>query len=200
MIILPKWVKPAGYGALHIIQFVTACIVTFAIHEQAQYAPPKICILFITNYHLEDSQYIFEAKSGACGGIIGIGSLGMALAVILFGISMAYHTRQKLRAPRVILMLASIATMFAFVSLVGASLASAGLRQTCSQFESVSGYSCEDVFEAGFFYDGKVNHTFVQSLATIAAACGAAWVMFLSWVVYAGLEWYNHKHEAERWW
>ncbi|KAJ3044194.1 hypothetical protein HDV00_002871 [Rhizophlyctis rosea] len=175
-------------------------IVTIGISTQAQYGPPKICLLYITNYHLQDKEYIFDAKSGACGGIVGIGTLGIILSIAILIISMLYHARQKLRASRIILTLAVIATIFTFVAFIGACMTSVGLKQTCNQFESISTGKCDDVFATGFFYDGQVGNTYRKNLATVAAAAGANWVMTLTWAIYAGLEWYNYRHESERWW
>ncbi|KAJ3057096.1 hypothetical protein HK097_000560 [Rhizophlyctis rosea] len=197
---LPAYVKTGGYAVLHLIQLITAMVLTIGISTQAQYGPPKICLLYISNYHLQNREFIFDAKSGACGGIVGIGTLGIILSIAFLFISIAYNLRAKLRASRIILTLAVVASIFTFVALIGASMTSVGLKQTCSQFESVSNTSCEAVFATGFFYDGKVGETYRRNLATVAAAAGAGWVMVLSWAVYAALEWYNYKHESERWW
>eukprot|EP00842_Homolaphlyctis_polyrhiza_P000957 jgi/Hompol1/1862/HPOL_003757-RA len=189
-------------GALYIINFISDAVFTGGISDQAQYGLGGICLLFLENYHYDDTlkANLFSAYSGVCSLSVSVGSFGfLALAIVALG-RFYFIYKNELPAKRIIFVFAVISTVFAVIFFIMAAVVTAGINQTCSQFASVEKYrSCADVFSDGFFADNTANlHS--KNLNTVKAAVGAAWMTFLSWGALAGYEWFNYKNAAAKWW
>jgi hypothetical protein len=183
-----------------LIQLTTAAILTGGVTSQAQYGPGNVCLFYISNYHVESSSYVFNARSSECTNLIVLGSFAIVLTVFMAIMYLYFTTNDKIRPGNLSLTVAILSSVFAVLCLIGAGTASAGIAQTCREFESLTGGDCAAVFSTGFLFDGDVSVTYYRNLATVVAAVNATWILFLSWVIFAGLEWYHWKKDNSKWW
>ncbi len=156
--------------------------------------------MYISNYHIEASSYIFSARSSECANLIALGAFGIVFTLFMGGLFLYYSFKGLTRPPALTLVTAVLASIFTILCLVGAGTASAGLAQTCSQFEGLTGGNCASVFSTGFLFDGDASITYYKDLSVILAAVHATWILTVSWFMYAGLEWINWRLENSKWW
>ena len=168
--------------------------------SNAQYGPSNVCLFYISNYHVESSSYVFSARSSECSNLIALASVALVFSVVMGGLFLYYGAKEIIRPAALTLTSAILSTLFTIVCLVGAATASAGLAQTCNQFENLTGGQCSSVFSTGFLYDGDVTVTYYRSLSVVFAAVNASWVLTIAWFLYAGLEWINWRTENSKWW
>ncbi len=98
------------------------------------------------------------------------------------------------------LVTAVLCSIYTIFCLVGAATASAGLAQTCKQFESVSGSSCGEIFSSGFLYNGDPSVEYLMDLGTTIAAINSCWILTVCYLLYSGLEWMNYRYDTAKWW
>ncbi|KAJ3113202.1 hypothetical protein HDU96_003636 [Phlyctochytrium bullatum] len=194
---MSNWLRIGLYGGLHFVQLFTSLLTLGGIADQARYGPSNICILFIEDYQMDKSNpgyYLFSANSSACGGIIGLAAIGLVLALAIGGLSLYYIVRAEFRAVRLIFGMAVVAAVFTLLAIVEASIATAGINKTCSQFTS-QGFQCSTVFSGGFF-ETDTQKTFGKSLGVINMAVVSAWFNAISWGAYAVLEFLNWRNSV----
>ncbi|KAI9101968.1 hypothetical protein DFS34DRAFT_612214 [Phlyctochytrium arcticum] len=193
-------IRTVAWAALYLVLLILASIFTGGISTNAQFGSEGICLLYASDYKIVNGGRFFNADSPACGIAIGIGILGILLAIML-GVGAVYFlARDSGRAKRVILAFALVASLFALVSLIGASIITAGLAKSCSEFEKIEGaQSCGVIFSEGFFKDNS-QEKYPKSLAVVKAAVSAGWLMTVGWVAYAAAEWWNWRVASQRWW
>ncbi|KAJ3377796.1 hypothetical protein HDU84_008199, partial [Entophlyctis sp. JEL0112] len=192
-----NWLRIGLYGGIHFLQLLSAIVVLAGIADQARYGPSSICILYIQDYK-QDSQnpgyYLFNANSSSCSGIMGLSAASMLLALIIGGASLYYIVRAEFRAVRLIFGMAVIAIIETLIAFLMAIVATIGINTTCGQFAG-AGFSCNTIFNGGFF-EQETSLTYPKNLATVNAAVGMAWICFLSWAAYAGLEVLNWRNSV----
>jgi hypothetical protein len=79
-----------------------------------------------------------------------------------------------------------------------ACILSAGVSQTCHQFEK-SGKSCGSVFTQGFFAN-DTKKIYPLNINTITAAVGSGWVLFIGWAGFAASEFFSYRNASLKWW
>lgn len=111
-----------------------------------------------------------------------------------------YHKRKFMIPKRnVLLGMAALSSLMTLFMLIIASVVTAGLKQTCSQFISLTGVPCADVFADGFFANDATTR-YSKNLGTVSAAIGAAWATLISWAILTVYQWIQWRNEAQRWW
>jgi hypothetical protein len=173
---------------------------TGGVVNQAQYGPGNVCLFYINNYHVEESAYVFSARSSECQNLIALGSFGIVLSILVTSLFLFFTITEKQRPSAMILVLSILSTIYSVICLVGAGTATAGLNQTCNQFQGLTGGSCGSVFATGFMYDGDSSQVYSKNLDVVISAVNASWLMTIAWTAYSGLEWYNWKTENGKWW
>ncbi|KAI8826882.1 uncharacterized protein EV422DRAFT_562946 [Fimicolochytrium jonesii] len=180
------------WGAFYLTLAILGGVFAGALKWQAQteFSGEHVCLLFWSA--ADQAQGV--KTSNMCGVAIGIGTLGLLLSLTLGTLTTLLLTRSTSgRAKRLIRALAALSTLYTLLLLIGASLATAGLRSTCANIEAgteaAPGMRCED----GFGVMGK-------RLGTVKAGVSAAWVGVGAWMAYSAAEWWNWKVASERWW
>ncbi|TPX66372.1 hypothetical protein SpCBS45565_g04491 [Spizellomyces sp. 'palustris'] len=198
---LQLWVQLAALCALHIVQLISAAIFVGGIADQAEYGP-RICLLFVSNYRNEGTEFIFEAESGACHFAVGVGSVGIVLALIALVSTLYYYLNatRTVRTKTVALVSAIVSSLYAILLLITVSIVSVGLTNTCRQFENVQGHSCSEVFATGFFYEGIVERLYRKNLSVVWIAVSAGWISVGTWALYSIVEWWTWKFRMNKWW
>ena len=136
---------------------------------------------------------------------ISIGTTGIVLSVTFLLLTLFSRHRIFPHPPTkpFLLTLTLISLIFATIAVTMAAFATAGLNQTCREFESLNGVPCGEIFENGFFEEveeGGERIVYEKSLAWVKAAVAGGWIMGFAWLfggVIKGWEWKNGK---VRWW
>ena len=157
-------------------------------------------LLYVENYHKDQTlnAWIFDSFSPSCGAELTAASFGLIFIFVFAGIRVYYVRKNEEPSRKVVLGLAIGSTIWAFIAFVMACVFTAGLNQTCKQFEQ-SGKSCGAVFGDGFFAN-DVSQIYKKNINTINAALGASWFVFIGFSAYAGFEWYNYRFSSMKWW
>jgi hypothetical protein len=188
-----------GLAAWFLITMISQSIYLGGVSDQLTFGS-KICLLFVENYRKDDSMkvWIFDAFSPSCGSAISMGSIGLFLLFVITIIRGYFIYKKEEPSRNVIMGLAVTGTFWAFVSLIMASILSAGVAKTCSEFTK-SGKTCGAVFGEGFFAD-ITSLIYYKNINTVNATVGAGWMTFVSWAVYGAFEWYSYRHSSLKWW
>ncbi|KAJ3359635.1 hypothetical protein HDU91_004854 [Kappamyces sp. JEL0680] len=157
-------------------------------------------LLYVENYHFDAGlkAWIFDSFSPSCGASVTAGSLGLILLIAAVAVKFYFLRKSEEPSRNVVLTMAIIATVWAFIAFIMACIFSAGLSQTCHQFEQ-SGKSCSAVFGQGFFAN-DTKTIYSKNINTINAALGASWIVFLGWTGFAITEWINYRNSSLKWW
>ncbi|KAJ3041177.1 hypothetical protein HK097_002372, partial [Rhizophlyctis rosea] len=139
--------------AIHTVQLAAALLFVVGLTSQGMYGPRNICLLYVRDYHTEPDSLVFSARSVACPNAIGIGTTGIVLSVTFLLLSLFSRHLIFPHPPTkpFLLTLTIISLLFSIIALTMAAFATAGLKQTCREFESLNGVPCGEVFENGFF-------------------------------------------------
>ncbi|KAJ3281144.1 hypothetical protein HK104_000182 [Borealophlyctis nickersoniae] len=194
-------IKTLAWGMLYLFLLIVGSIFTGAIADQARYGPSRVCLLYIKDYKLEnDNTYSFDAKSPACGYVVGMGAVGIILAAVLGAAALWFQIKGELRARRVILVYAATSTLYTFLVFVAACIATVGIKTTCEQLEAPQkNIDCATIFAHGFFLD-DTSKNYGKNLATVYAGVSASWLLVMSWAAYSAFEFWNWKRSVQRWW
>ncbi|KAJ3039503.1 hypothetical protein HDV00_012183 [Rhizophlyctis rosea] len=85
---------------------------------------------------------------------------------------MFFLVSQKTRARRVIAVFAVLATFATFLFLLGTSVTTAGLKQTCNELETPNpSLKCSTIWDNGFFVNEQ-NNTYSKDLKTFVVLGG----------------------------
>ena len=156
------------------------------------------CLLFVENYHLVGTSWIFDANSLMCSAVVSFASIDLLLlAAVVLGYFLLVRNGSvpKLYLKYNIFFFLAWAT----ISFVVAIVFTAGLGQTCKQFQTNSaGSSCGTIFANGFFENNVVGSG--KNLMTANAAMGASYVVALGWIAVAGMMWNEWRTYSEKWW
>jgi hypothetical protein len=199
MIHLTEQHQKLGLAAWFVCTLISASIYLGGVSDQLTFGS-RICLLFIENYHRDEGlgAFIFDAYSPSCGASISMGTIGLLLLFAVVGVRGYFMYKQEEPSRTVLMALAAVATLWSFVMIIMASVITAGVDKTCTEFRK-SGKSCGAVFGEGFFADRTTN-VYYKNINTVNAAVGASWVTFVFWVVYAAFEWYSYRHASLKWW
>ncbi|KAJ3044813.1 hypothetical protein HDV00_000690 [Rhizophlyctis rosea] len=197
---------------LHLLQLAASILFVAGIVSQATYGTRNVCLLYVRNYHNGDDSLMFSARSVACPNAVGIGTAGIVLATTLLLLTLltaGNKTSTRLPDPTYksyTLLLCITSTIFALIALTMAAFASAGLKQTCHEFEALHAVQCGDVFANGFFEEGTGGPgggeriVYSKSLAAVKAAIAGGWLMGLFWAIGAVWKGWEWKNGRVRWW
>jgi hypothetical protein len=199
MIYLTEQTQKIGLAVWFICTLISASIYLGGVSDQLTFGS-SVCLLFIENYHLNESLkvYLFDAISPSCGTSISMGTIGLLLLFAIVGVRGYLLYKQEEPSRTLLLSLASVASLWAFIMIIMASILTAGVDKTCSEFRK-STKSCGVVFGEGFFAD-TTKTVYYKNINTVNATVGASWVTFIFWVVYASFEWYSYRHASLKWW
>jgi hypothetical protein len=199
MIQLTDRIQKIGLGIWFLCTLIAGSIYLGGVSDQLTFGS-SICLLYIENYHKNDGLqvFVFDAFSPSCGTSISMGTIGLFLLFAVVGVRGYFMYKQEEPSRTVLLSLASVATFWAMIMIIMASILTAGVDKTCSEFRK-SGKSCGAVFGEGFFAD-TTKTIYYKNINTVNATVGASWVTFIFWVVYASFEWYSYRHASLKWW
>ncbi|KAI8908421.1 hypothetical protein EDD86DRAFT_207621 [Gorgonomyces haynaldii] len=189
-----------GLAVLAGALFISTCVMLGGVSSQLQFGGDNNCLLYVENYHKPDPNaggYVFDAYSPSCLATLNIGGIGLSLMFLAIGVRYYYYHKQVTMSQQLIQLLAICASVWTFISFVIAAVLSAGLNQTCHEFEK-SGYSCADVFRSGFSVNSKPGGP--KSLAGASSGVGAAWAISIFWGLYCAYEWYAFRTQSQQWW
>ncbi|KAJ2989946.1 hypothetical protein HDV02_004698, partial [Globomyces sp. JEL0801] len=187
-----------GLIAWSIATLITLGVFTGGISDQLQFGNQAICLLNIQDYRKDASEsWVFEAHSGHCSTAISYGWMGIFLLFASIGTRFYFLYKKEEPSRTVLMVLASAASFWAFVSLIMGFVVSGGVAHTCEQFEK-SGKSCGAVFGEGFYANNK-DVVYKKNINTINAATGSGWALVLFWIMYAAYEWHSYRHASLKW-
>ncbi|KAI8907901.1 hypothetical protein EDD86DRAFT_247866 [Gorgonomyces haynaldii] len=179
------------YAIIHLLQIVTAVMLMTCILLNAH-------LLFIRNYHFEPQGPVFNAGSSGCANMIALGAGGIVMGLLSIGQTVAFHSKQ--RSDKTKLVSTILASMCTVISFVGAVCLSIGIHQTCSEFSKQQLFTCSESFSNGFFQGSDTSVLYKLSLDGIYTGVASAWALFLSWLIYTGMEFSSWRHHSDKWW
>jgi hypothetical protein len=171
---------------------VSGVVNVYALFDQLIFGK-WICLLFVEDYR-RDSQFgffIFDAQSPVCVASMSVGSIGLIFFLGIVAVRGYYLLRNQSPSHRLIMSLAIIGSFWSITMAVMASIQTAGLIKTCSEFTK-SAKSCGAVFAEGFFA-GTTAFIYYKNFTFIIICMVTAWTTFLFWLLYAGHEWYMNS-------
>jgi hypothetical protein len=182
---------------------VCSLISLISIPANLEFSSAKTCLLYVENYHKNNDTYVFDAYSGACSAVFSWAVITLLVAICLVAATVYVYKTDRQVSRRSYYYIAITCVFISFIQLVMASIVSAGLSKTCSEFvKNDRGSSCSSVFNDGFFSvgtDGKfTGHS--KSFSSISSVQGANWVQVIFWGLTTFCVWAFWKESSDQWW
>lgn len=184
--------------AVSLACLVSLLVFVVGVQDQLQFGSSR-CLLFVNDYHpIPNGPYVFTATSGACGAAIAIGWIAWLFVVAATALLVYYDRRQQQPQKSLLRILLLSSAIMVVLMLIVSSIVSAGLAQTCHEFEhNVQNSTCGKIFSDGFFQGESAGPP--KNINTANAAQGAGWVaVLLLGVITAGI--YSLWKQTGQWW
>lgn len=166
---------------LAFLQILGSILIIVGTKKGLEYGP-SICLLNIENYYVSNGVWSFTAGSHACTDVIALSAILLTISFILASLNAVLIFKSNSTSRKLIYTLTGMSLFQIGLSLAIAIILSIGLSSTCSEFTK-SGYSCENVFYNGFYYDGEQSMRNRRNIGLAWMALLSAWIMLVTWCI-----------------
>jgi membrane associated rhomboid family serine protease len=109
------------------ILILTSFVFVGGLADQLRFSPEHLCLLYVTDYHVEDSTWVFDAQSSACGWALTVGSFDIIFAVCLVAVHYMFWKKGDTIPRQIVKLMAIAMAVWALISMITAATVSGGI-------------------------------------------------------------------------